>query len=569
MVSQLGRYEIREELGRGSMGIIYKAMDPLMDRFVAVKVINLASLPGDEIEEYEARLIREAKLAGRLNHRNISTIHDMGKCGDVAYIAMEVIEGRELREVMERKPGLSLTEALDISIQVASGLGYAHERGVVHHDIKPANIMVLDDNQVKITDFGIARMTQSGVHTRGGTVLGSPSYMSPEQVQGHALDARTDIFSFGVVMYQMLTGRLPFTGDDAKSVMIGIAHDDPPPPSASNRKIPRMLDDIVAKCLAKRTSLRYQNANELADDLRSCRELLRGASATHHRLLSSKYFKRLRRLAVAGGLPEKVAVNGAYAMIAAIFCADVISDATVQMHLLYIFPLSMIAFHCGSLRRVYAALAFAIALQAATLYNYGEALPTASKVILSLLVLPSNLMIVYIGRIARANFLEVDHLVAFDWLTGLRNRQGFESVIEAEIKRQKRYGGVFSVACLDLDDFRSQNAFLGDEAGDDALKLCSQVIREHTRQSDTPARLRGDEFAILLPNMQKDQCAKLCEQLSALIRTGMSAASFPVSASIGGVTFEQPPASAAHALDLANQALSTAKACGKGGAARD
>lgn len=251
MFSQLGRYEVLEELGRGSMGIIYRAKDPLIDRFVAIKVVNLESPNKPQIQDQEMRLHHEARSAGRLNHPNIFTIHDMGRCGDVAYIAMEMLEGRELSEVIDCKGGVSVDQALDISTQVAHGLAYAHQHGVAHHDIKPANIMVLDGSHVKIADFGLAQMSPSLVRTPEGRVLGSPLYMSPEQVQGQALDTRSDIFSLGVVLYEMLTRRLPFTGADAGDVMRQIMTHTQPAPGSINTKVPKRLDRIVEKCLEK------------------------------------------------------------------------------------------------------------------------------------------------------------------------------------------------------------------------------------------------------------------------------------------------------------------------------
>ena len=184
MISQLGRYEIVEELGRGAMGIVYKARDPLIERFVAIKTINLESLPPKEKAEYAARFYQEAKAAGNLNHRNIVTIHDLGESGDVAYIAMELMEGRELQVVMDGVHRMPTEKALNIAIQVARGLHFAHQNGIVHRDIKPSNIMLLGDNQVKIADFGIAKMPASLLATKTGLIMGSPLYMSPEQVKG-------------------------------------------------------------------------------------------------------------------------------------------------------------------------------------------------------------------------------------------------------------------------------------------------------------------------------------------------------------------------------------------------
>ncbi len=269
MISHLGRYEIISELGQGAMGLVYKARDPLIDRIVAIKTINLNQAT-DEREEYEGRFYQEARAAGRLSHHNIVTIYDVGKSGDVAYIAMEFLQGRELRDLLNEKPMLPVDQVLDIVIQVAQGLGYAHEHGIVHRDVKPSNIMIAKDGHVKITDFGIARMASAAVRTQTGMVLGSPKYMSPEQVMGKLADQRSDIFSLGIMLYEMLTGRAPFAGENVNAIMYQTLNAVPPSPSSLNPAVPEMLNFIVAKALAKKLDDRYQSARELADDLRTC-----------------------------------------------------------------------------------------------------------------------------------------------------------------------------------------------------------------------------------------------------------------------------------------------------------
>ncbi|MDD2720013.1 MAG: serine/threonine-protein kinase [Gallionella sp.] len=273
MISQLGRYEVLGELGQGAMGVVYKAKDPLIDRQVAIKTISL-SLAGDEIDEYEGRFYQEAKAAGRLNHPNIVTIYDVGKSDDIAYIAMEFLQGRELRDIMRDDGDMPVEQVLDIVAQVASGLAYAHEHGIVHRDIKPSNIMVIRDGLVKITDFGIARMASSAVRTQTGMVLGSPKYMSPEQVLGKDIDQRSDIFSLGVMLYEMLTREAPFSGENVNAIMYQTLNAIPKSPSQLNSGVPEMLNFIVAKALAKERDDRYQNAKDLASDLRACREVL-------------------------------------------------------------------------------------------------------------------------------------------------------------------------------------------------------------------------------------------------------------------------------------------------------
>jgi serine/threonine-protein kinase len=273
MISQLGRYEVLGELGHGAMGIVYKAKDPLIDRVVAIKTINLG-LALDEKEEYEGRFYQEAKAAGRLNHPNIVTIYDVGKSGDVAYIAMEFLQGRELRDIMNDEGSLPVEQVLDVAAQVAQGLAYAHEHDIVHRDVKPSNIMVVRDGHVKITDFGIARMASSAVRTQTGMVLGSPKYMSPEQVMGKAIDQRSDIFSLGVMLYEMLTGQAPFNGENVNAIMYQTLNTVPPAPSTMNPAVPEMANFIVAKALAKKLEDRYQNAKDFAIDLRACRDTL-------------------------------------------------------------------------------------------------------------------------------------------------------------------------------------------------------------------------------------------------------------------------------------------------------
>ncbi len=270
MISHLGRYEIVGELGQGAMGVVYKASDPLIDRIVAIKTITL-SLAQEEREEYEARFYQEAKAAGRLSHPNIVTIYDVGRSGDIAYIAMEFLQGRELRDILNDEKLLPVDQVLDIVAQVAMGLAYAHEHGIIHRDIKPSNIMVGRDNQVKITDFGIARMASAAVRTQTGMVLGSPKYMSPEQVMGKLTDQRSDIFSLGVMLYEMLTGKPAFMGENVNAIMYQTLNAIPQPPSSLNSAVPDMLNFIVAKALAKDLEHRYQNARDLANDLRACR----------------------------------------------------------------------------------------------------------------------------------------------------------------------------------------------------------------------------------------------------------------------------------------------------------
>jgi serine/threonine-protein kinase len=272
---QLGRYVIESEIGRGAMGVVFKATDSVLQRTVAVKTVNMA-MEKDHADKYEARFYHEARAAGALNHPNIVTVYDAGKAGDVVYMAMEYIQGVELRNLLVEGQAMGVPQAVSIAAQVAEGLAYAHQQGVVHRDIKPANIMVVADGPVKITDFGIARMRASADLTQTGVMLGSPKYMSPEQVIGKRADHRSDIFSLGVILYEMLTGAAPFSGENVTALMYQIVNFALPAPSSINRQVPEMLDFVVAKMLAKPLDERYQDARELAKDLRECE---RGLSA--------------------------------------------------------------------------------------------------------------------------------------------------------------------------------------------------------------------------------------------------------------------------------------------------
>ena len=277
--TRIGRYEVVSALGQGAMGAVYKAVDPLIERTVAIKTIGL-QLSKAERAEFEERFYREAKSAGRLNHANIVTIYDVGETEDIAYIAMEYVEGKSLRELLDSGVVLPTELIVRIAGRVANALHYAHENHVVHRDIKPANIMITSNRDVKIMDFGIAQIP-TGSRTQLGTVLGSPKYMAPEQVTGQPTDGRTDIFALGVVLYEMLTGATPFNGDNLSAIMYQVLNLDPAPPSTVNPRVPPAFDRIVRRALAKRPEDRYRTAREFARDLKQ----LGGAPAeAAHRL---------------------------------------------------------------------------------------------------------------------------------------------------------------------------------------------------------------------------------------------------------------------------------------------
>jgi len=276
-IKKLGRYRILGELGRGAMGIVYKANDPVLDRTVALKTIDLDEAT-EARKEYEARFFQEAKAAARLNHPALITIYDYGEDGDLAYMAMELLDGTVLAERLDSETP-SVREAVSIAEQVAEGLAFAHDSGVVHRDIKPGNIMLLPRGRVKIMDFGIARLKVSELKTQTGTRLGTPKYMSPEQIAGGEVDHRSDIFSLGIVLYEMLTGAELFSGPDVAQIVHNITSFDPPPPSRVNREVPPLLDLVVKRALEKKPRARYQSALEMAADLQNClQELASGAA---------------------------------------------------------------------------------------------------------------------------------------------------------------------------------------------------------------------------------------------------------------------------------------------------
>jgi len=271
-IVQLGRYKITGTLGRGAMGTVYSAHDPLIERTVAIKTVGCAGLSREEAEHFEQRFYREAKSAGRLNHPNIVTIHDVGRSDDLAYIAMEFLSGRSLREILDSGVVLPPARIAEIAAQIADGLAFAHSNDVVHRDIKPANIMVLDNDGVKIADFGVALLPNTS-QTVDGTAFGSPKYMSPEQVTGQKADGRSDIFALGAVLYEMLTGHPPFSGEDLNAILYKVLNSAPPLPSDHNPSLPPGFDRIVARAMAKDPAKRYQSAAEMAADLRNYRRI--------------------------------------------------------------------------------------------------------------------------------------------------------------------------------------------------------------------------------------------------------------------------------------------------------
>ena len=266
MPDKIGRYEISGELGKGAMGVVYKAVDPNIGRPVALKTMRV-DIHGSDTEDMLKRFQNEARAAGVLNHPNIVTIYDAGEHEGVFYIAMEFIPGKTLAHLLAESRVLSAEQIVNIGGQICAGLDYAHSKKVIHRDIKPPNIMIAPDGTVKIMDFGIAKAGASLTHT--GEVLGTPNYMSPEQVKGKDLDGRTDLFSTGVILYEMATGERPFNGQNVTTIIYKIIHETPAAPRELDVTVHPGLSQVIAKCLAKDPDERYQNGADLAMALRS------------------------------------------------------------------------------------------------------------------------------------------------------------------------------------------------------------------------------------------------------------------------------------------------------------
>jgi serine/threonine protein kinase len=272
VLTKAGRYEVVRELGRGSMGIVYQGFDPVIGRTVAIKTMLTEGLAPEEYKEFRARFQREAQAAGVLSHPNIVNVFDYGEDNGILYLIMEFLEGTSLEKLVEGTKVLPIETIIPMCEQVCSALDHAHERGIVHRDIKPANIMILNNGMVKVTDFGIAKMISMGM-TQAGLVLGTPNYMSPEQVKGRQVDGRSDLFSLGVILYDLVTGEKPFPGQNITTVIYKIINENPVPPRELDATIHPGLSYVICKALAKSPEERYQTCRELAEDLKNFRQL--------------------------------------------------------------------------------------------------------------------------------------------------------------------------------------------------------------------------------------------------------------------------------------------------------
>lgn len=264
-LKKLGRYEVLRVLGKGAMGVVYEGRDPNLDRRVAIKTVKVENLSEEAAAEYEHRFRTEARSAARLQHPNIVSVYDSDRDGDVAFLVMEYIQGDDLKHHLDRGVRYTLEQSLKIIRDLLSALDYAHKQGIVHRDVKPANLLIEPGGRVKLTDFGVARIQDSGEATRTqGSMVGTLKYMAPEQVQGQKIDARADLFSTGVVLYQLLTDKRPFDGDNDFSIIHQIIGHNPPPPSAANPRLPGALDAVVARALAKNKEERFATARDFA-----------------------------------------------------------------------------------------------------------------------------------------------------------------------------------------------------------------------------------------------------------------------------------------------------------------
>ncbi len=304
---QIGRYVILRTLGRGAMGVVYLARDPQIERELALKTIRFDT--GEKsfsVDEAKARFLKEARISGRLQHPHIVTVFDVGEDQGTLFLAMELVQGGSFSQRLTDPAGFPLRDRIRVVAEVAEALAHAHERGVLHRDVKPAYILLSPTLSAKVTDFGIGKLLTGDTElTSTGQMVGSPAYMSPEQIKGEKLDARTDIFSLGIVLYQALTLRKPFPADTLTTLVYQILHEEPMDPSLVTNEVPEGMKDIIKKCLAKDRANRYSDAGELAGDLR---EILGFSPVGSTAGLSESKIKRVRS---SPGAPPPIARRAA------------------------------------------------------------------------------------------------------------------------------------------------------------------------------------------------------------------------------------------------------------------
>jgi serine/threonine-protein kinase len=306
-----GRYEILSELGRGAMGVVYKARDPQIDRLVALKTVSLWGQEADEEKEFRLRFMNEAQAAGRLHHSGIVAVFDVGENPENhdPYIVLEYVQGESLNRILSREKKLSLERSLKLAEEIADALDYAHAQGVIHRDIKPANILITQDGRAKIADFGIAKLNLAHF-TIPGRVLGTPAYMAPEQLSGEGVDGRSDLFSLGVILYAMVTGHSPFQGTSATTVCFKVANREPIAASALDMTLPPQLDAVISRAMAKDANERYQRGSDFADDLRILQQSFKITSSTTSRRNSTATRSALTGSTSAMHPAAKVAAAG-------------------------------------------------------------------------------------------------------------------------------------------------------------------------------------------------------------------------------------------------------------------
>jgi eukaryotic-like serine/threonine-protein kinase len=314
---RFGRYEVVGELGRGAMGVVYKARDPQIDRLVALKTVSLQGQEPERDEEFRQRFFVEAQAAGRLHHPGIVAIFDAGEDPEThnPYIVLEYVAGESLSRMLSREKKLPPAKALRLAEEIATALDYAHEQGVVHRDIKPANILITEDGHAKIADLGIAKLNLAQF-TLPGHVLGTPAFMAPEQLSGEGADGRSDLFSLGVILYAMVTGHSPFHGNSATTVCFKVVNREPVPASALDLDLPRALDAVISRAIAKDPNARYQRGSDFAADLQQLQQQHQPGSTTTS--LNSTFAAATRSRSALSTSPNLVAAESKRSMFAAV-----------------------------------------------------------------------------------------------------------------------------------------------------------------------------------------------------------------------------------------------------------
>jgi serine/threonine-protein kinase len=309
-VKRFGRYEIVAELGRGAMGVVYKARDPQIDRLVAVKTVSLWGQEPEEEKEFRLRFANEAQAAGRLHHPGIVSVFDVGEDPENQdpYIVLEYVCGESLHRILAREKKLPLAKALKLAEELADALDYAHAQGVVHRDIKPANVLVTAEGHAKIADFGIAKLNLAHF-TIPGKVLGTPAYMAPEQLSGEGSDGRSDLFSLGVILYVMVTGHSPFPGSSATTVCFKVANREPVAASALDMTLPSQIDAVISRAIAKDAEERYQRGSELAEDLRLLQQPFKPTATTTSLRAMTSFTTSVRTSGTAKTSPPAAALS--------------------------------------------------------------------------------------------------------------------------------------------------------------------------------------------------------------------------------------------------------------------